>query len=47
MLHAYMPEATGKLLDALGEDGRGLDEFGSRGGGQTLGELAPLFPKLD
>ena len=47
LLHAYMPETTGKLLDALGEPGRELAEFGSRGGGQTLGELAPLFPKLE
>jgi methionyl-tRNA synthetase len=45
-LHAYMPETTGRLLDALGESGRRLAEFGSRGGGQVLGELAPLFPKL-
>ena len=28
------------------EPGRELPDFGSRGGGQTLGELAPLFPKL-
>ncbi len=47
LLHAYMPESTGKLLDALGEGDRGLVEFGSRGGGQSLSELAPLFPKLD
>jgi methionyl-tRNA synthetase len=47
MLHAYMPETTGRLLEALGESGRGLTEFGSRGGGQALGELAPLFPKLE
>jgi methionyl-tRNA synthetase len=47
LLHAYMPETTGKLLDALGEPGRELAEFGSRGGGQSLGELAPLFPKLE
>jgi methionyl-tRNA synthetase len=47
LLHPYMPEATGKLLDALGESDRGLAEFGSRGGGHALGELAPLFPKLD
>ena len=46
MLHAYMPETTGRLLDALGEEGRELAEFGSRSGGQDLGELAPLFPKL-
>ena len=47
LLHAYMPEATGKLLDALGEPGHELGEFGSRGGGQKLDELAPLFPKLE
>jgi methionyl-tRNA synthetase len=47
LLHAYMPEATGRLLEALGEPGRELADFGSRGGGQKLGELAPLFPKLD
>jgi methionyl-tRNA synthetase len=47
LLHAYMPETTARLLDALGESDRGLAEFGSRGGGQELGELAPLFPKLD
>jgi len=46
MLHAYMPDATARLLDALDEESRGLDGFGSRGGGQRVGELAPLFPKL-
>jgi methionyl-tRNA synthetase len=46
LLHAYMPETTGRLLDALAEPGRELAEFGSRGGGQSLGELPPLFPKL-
>jgi methionyl-tRNA synthetase len=46
LLHAYMPETTGRLLDALGESSRELAEFGARGGGQSLGELPPLFPKL-
>jgi methionyl-tRNA synthetase len=46
LLHAYMPETTGRLLDALGEQDRALADFGSRGGGQALGELSPLFPKL-
>ena len=46
LLHAYMPETTGRLLDALGEQDRALVDFGSRGGGQSLGELPPLFPKL-
>jgi methionyl-tRNA synthetase len=47
LLHAYMPESTDKLLEALEEPGRELAEFGSRGGGQKLGALPPLFPKLD
>ena len=47
LLHAYMPDATARLLDALDEQGRGLADFGSRAGGQTVGELAPLFPKLE
>jgi methionyl-tRNA synthetase len=47
LLHAFMPDATGRLLDALAEPARELAELGSRPGGQTLGELAPLFPKLD
>ncbi len=46
LLHAYMPDTTGRLLDALDEPSRGLADFGSRGGGQRLGELSPLFPKL-
>ena len=41
-----MPETTGRLLEAIGERGRALVEFASRDGGQSLGELAPLFPKL-
>ena len=47
LLHSYMPETTAKLLDALAEPSRELADFGSRGGGQRLGELAPLFPKLE
>jgi methionyl-tRNA synthetase len=47
LLHPYMPETTDRLLEALGEPERALVEFGSRGGGQRLGELAPLFPKLE
>jgi methionyl-tRNA synthetase len=47
LLHPYMPETTDRLLEALGERERALVEFGSRGGGQRLGELAPLFPKLE
>jgi methionyl-tRNA synthetase len=47
LLHAYMPESGDRLLAALGEDGRGLAAFGSRGGGQAVDRLPPLFPKLD
>ncbi len=46
LLHAYMPAATDKLLAALGEDDRGLCEFGSRGGG-VRSRIPALFPKLD
>jgi hypothetical protein len=41
-----MPDTTGRLLEALAEPARELAEFGSRGGGQKLGDLPPLFPKL-
>jgi methionyl-tRNA synthetase len=47
LLHAYMPESGDKLLGALGEEGRELAAFGSRGGGQRIGELAPLFPRIE
>jgi methionyl-tRNA synthetase len=47
LLHPYMPETTSRLLGALGEERRELAEFGSRGGGQAIGELKPLFPKLE
>jgi methionyl-tRNA synthetase len=47
LLHAYMPETTERLLDALGEQGRELAPFGSRGGGQKVERVPPLFPKLE
>ena len=43
----FIPEAAGKLLDALGEESRGLAEFGSRGGGARVERIEPLFPKLE
>ncbi len=46
-LHAYMPETTARLLDALGEPSRGLAEFGSGSGGAAIERIPPLFPKLD
>ncbi len=47
VLFAYMPDTSGRLLDALAEGGRELAGFGSRGGGQPVGELPPLFPKIE
>jgi methionyl-tRNA synthetase len=47
LLCPYMPAAADRLLGALGEDGRELAAFGSRGGGQRVGKLEPLFPKID
>ncbi len=47
LLHAYMPQACGRLLEALAESNRELASFGSRDGGQRIGELAPLFPKIE
>jgi methionyl-tRNA synthetase len=47
LLHAYMPEACDRLLEALGEEDRGLAAFGSGSGGQRVAELPPLFPKIE
>src|ERR1700759_3329939 len=47
MLLPYLPETATTLLGALGEDGRVLAELGSRGGGQTVERISPLFPKIE
>jgi len=47
MLLPWIPEAAGKLLDALSEEKRGLSEFGSKNGGYSVERIDPLFPKLD
>jgi methionyl-tRNA synthetase len=47
LLHAYMPQTSDRLLAALAEQGRDLQAFGSRGGGQATERIPPLFPKLD
>jgi methionyl-tRNA synthetase len=47
LLHAYVPDAADRLLEALAEEDRGLAAFGSRGGGQRVAELPPLFPKIE
>jgi methionyl-tRNA synthetase len=46
-LYPYIPNAADKLLDALGEPGRALAEFGSRGGGARTERTEALFPKLE
>ena len=47
LLSPYMPESTGKLLAALGDERLELSaaEFGDGPGGGSIGELPPLFPK--
>jgi methionyl-tRNA synthetase len=47
LLFSYMPETAGRLLDALDEPRRELTELGSRGGGQQIERLPPLFPKVE
>jgi methionyl-tRNA synthetase len=47
LLHAYMPETSGKVLEALAEGNRELDAFGARGGGARIDRISPLFPKLE
>ncbi len=47
LLSPYLPTASERLLGVLGEDNRALAEFGSRGGGQSVEKLPPLFPKID
>ena len=47
LLHPYMPETSGSLLEALAEGNRELDAFGARRGGARVKRIAPLFPKLD
>ncbi|MGH2983410.1 MAG: methionine--tRNA ligase [Solirubrobacterales bacterium] len=47
LLHPYMPETTGRLLEALGEPSRELAELGSREGGRQIERIPPLFPKLE
>ncbi len=47
LLHPYMPESSGRVLDALAEGNRELDAFGARRGGQRIERIPPLFPKLD
>jgi methionyl-tRNA synthetase len=49
LVHAFLPDSAGKLLEALGQED--LDpakaHLGDIGGGATIGELEPLFPKVE
>ena len=49
LLHPYMPDRTARLLEALRQDDVSFDvaAFGARPGGAQLGELTPLFPRID
>src|SRR5215208_2600857 len=47
LLLAYLPDTSGRLLEALAEGNRELAAFGSRPGGQTVERPGPLFPKLE
>jgi len=46
LLYAYVPQSAERLLGALGEGSREIAAFGSRGGGQRIERIPPLFPKL-
>ena len=45
----FMPDATDRLLTALGQGDRSLEtaRFGSVGGGARVEELEPLFPRVE
>jgi len=52
LLHAYIPDAAGKALAALGvapADAPPLDdvEFGARPGGSEVERIPPLFPRIE
>jgi methionyl-tRNA synthetase len=49
LLHPVMPDATEKLLAALGREDRSLERahLGDVPGGARIGELAPLFPRVE
>jgi methionyl-tRNA synthetase len=47
LLVPYLPRTAEQLLGVLEEDSRELAEFGSRGGGQSVERVPPLFPKIE
>jgi methionyl-tRNA synthetase len=49
LLHPVMPEKTADVLRALGHHSTDLENarFGAVGGGASVGELQPLFPRIE
>jgi methionyl-tRNA synthetase len=49
LLHPFMPDATDRLLDAIGADDRSLAaaRFGAGSSGASVSELEPLFPRVE
>ncbi|MFL5832532.1 MAG: methionine--tRNA ligase [Solirubrobacterales bacterium] len=47
LLVPYLPQTSETLLAALAEAGRSPAELGSRGGGQKVERVPPLFPKIE
>ena len=48
LLHAYMPrDDRPAARRRCAEEDRALAGFGSRGGGQSVERMPPLFPKLE
>jgi methionyl-tRNA synthetase len=49
LVHPFVPDAAARLLDALGAGDLSLEgaKLGAVAGGSKLGELPPLFPKVE
>jgi methionyl-tRNA synthetase len=49
LVYPYMPDSAARLLAALGQEDLSIDAaaFGARPGGARIGELAPLFPRIE
>jgi methionyl-tRNA synthetase len=49
LVHPFMPESSDKVLAALGRDDLSLENarIGAFPGGARVGELAPLFPRIE
>ena len=49
LVHPYMPDTSGRLLEALGQTDLSYEgaAFGARPGGARTGKLEPLFPRIE